>query len=107
MTATTCGLCGHSPACGSAEGLDELVQRVPLCHADDHSCYHRWTVYKERPEGDGPVSRKTDAAAIRERVLSDPDVQRGVEDYVERCERGEVRQISRDEALRRIREDGA
>ena len=21
----------------------------PLCHVDDHSCYHRWTVYGERP----------------------------------------------------------
>lgn len=56
---------------------------------------------------DRTPAAKVDAAAIRERVLADPDVQRGVEDYMERCERGEVRQISRDEALRRIREDGA
>jgi hypothetical protein len=42
-----CGLCGHTMTqerCGyaSADG-------VRLCHTDDHSCYHRWTVYGERP----------------------------------------------------------
>lgn len=42
-----CGLCGHEMTlerCGSAAEND-----TPLCHADDHDCYHRWTVYKERP----------------------------------------------------------
>lgn len=41
---TKCPLCGHEPACGyaSADGCR-------LCHADDHSCYHRWTVYNDRP----------------------------------------------------------
>ncbi len=43
-----CGLCGHQPACGSASVWNNDRQ-VFLCHADDHSCYHRWTVYKERP----------------------------------------------------------
>lgn len=44
-----CALCGHvvgpRTACGygSADG-------VLLCHADSHSCYRRWTVYRERPE---------------------------------------------------------
>lgn len=40
---TKCGYCGHDPACGFAED-----RGVRLCHTDDHSCYHRWTVYGER-----------------------------------------------------------
>lgn len=43
-----CGLCGHEPACGSAS-VTQGVQEVWLCHADDHSCYHQWTVYDARP----------------------------------------------------------
>jgi hypothetical protein len=43
-----CGLCGHVrnlARCGHAN-----ADNVYLCHADDHSCYHRWTVYGERPQ---------------------------------------------------------
>lgn len=41
-----CVLCGHDPACGvSAVGPDQYT-----CHTDDHSCYHRWTVYGARPD---------------------------------------------------------
>ena len=50
----TCGLCGHKivfERCGSAE-----ADGVPLCHADDHSCYQRWTLYGERPGELGGVS---------------------------------------------------
>jgi len=46
-TVRICGLCGHHmtiETCGSAS-----ADGYYLCHADDHSCYHRWTVYKERP----------------------------------------------------------
>lgn len=75
-----CALCGHMPACGFAEVVDDrdarrerirafmqgfgsildlsgrvLMRRPPvkyvrLCHSDDHSCYHQWTVYKKRPQ---------------------------------------------------------
>jgi hypothetical protein len=46
-----CALCGHVmalPRCGSA-GAHENGHVVHLCHTDDHDCYHRWTVYRERP----------------------------------------------------------
>lgn len=45
--ARICGLCGHvmtMTSCGSAQ-----ANGVPLCHTDDHDCYHRWTVYGARP----------------------------------------------------------
>lgn len=49
--AKRCFLCGHEPSCGSAAVYDMYADRkLFLCHADDHSCYHRWTVYGERPE---------------------------------------------------------
>lgn len=42
-----CALCEHDPACGSASvQRDEEI--VYLCHEDDHSCYHEWTVYGRR-----------------------------------------------------------
>ncbi len=44
----SCGLCDHDPACGSASAT-RGEQQVDLCHEDDHSCYHRWTVYGDRP----------------------------------------------------------
>lgn len=49
---------------------------------------------------------RVDAAAIRERVLNDPDVKRGIQDYLDRYERhhGNVPTISRDEALRRLKD---
>ena len=43
----TCPLCGHKivfERCGSA-----TADGVPLCHAADHDCYRRWTLYGERP----------------------------------------------------------
>lgn len=49
-----CGLCGHEitegldPKCGAA-GVWRGKTWTRLCHADDHSCYHRWTVYGDRP----------------------------------------------------------
>ncbi len=39
-----CALCGHEPSCGFA-----MVNDLYLCHADDHSCYHAWTVWDVRP----------------------------------------------------------
>lgn len=48
----TCVLCGHRIALdrfGSA-GVGDASGMLPLCHADDHDCYHCWTVYRERPE---------------------------------------------------------
>lgn len=77
---STCVLCGHRPACGFAEVIDDrdnkrqlrqaflqgvgsildlsgrtlkdrpLVRYVRLCHADDHSCYNKWTFDGKRPE---------------------------------------------------------
>lgn len=51
-----CGLCGHVmlriETCGSALVWDG-DRRVPLCHTDDHDCYHRWTVYGDRPGAGG------------------------------------------------------
>lgn len=50
-----CGLCGHDmefDTCGYAGTWQMTVtgeQQVYLCHADDHDCYHLWTVYGERP----------------------------------------------------------
>lgn len=49
---TVCALCGHTMSldrCGSA-GAHENGQTFDLCHADDHDCYRRWTVYSERSE---------------------------------------------------------
>lgn len=46
-----CALCGHVMTldrCGSA-GAHENGHVIYLCHTDDHDCYHRWTVYRERP----------------------------------------------------------
>ena len=45
-----CGLCGHDPACGYASVSREDGVQVRLCHNDNHSCYHLWTVYGRRPE---------------------------------------------------------
>lgn len=39
-----CHLCDHDPACGHARNADG----GRLCHTDDHSCYHQWTVYGRR-----------------------------------------------------------
>ena len=43
-----CGLCGHDPSCGYAVVSDARGDTF-LCHADDHSCYHAWTVWDTRP----------------------------------------------------------
>lgn len=42
-----CGLCGEW-ATGYAMSSDDNG-RVRLCHDDERSCYHRWTVYEDRP----------------------------------------------------------
>ena len=47
-----CGLCSHHmtlEACGSGSYWSKETGQVDLCHADDHSCYHQWTVYGKRP----------------------------------------------------------
>lgn len=41
---SACELCGHEPACGNASAAGHR-----LCHTDDHSCYHAWTVWDARP----------------------------------------------------------
>jgi hypothetical protein len=48
MNSAVCGLCGHR-APEDHEYLGGEADGVPLCHQDDHSCYHRWTVYGMRP----------------------------------------------------------
>lgn len=48
-----CSLCGHVitfARCGGGEAIGADGVHHYLCHADDHSCYHRWTVYGDRPE---------------------------------------------------------
>ena len=87
-----CGLCGHAPACGFAES-----DGVRLCHADDHSCYHRWTVYGER--GSTPTVRcylcgnrvlRGDTELVRYRVPSAArgGTLQGVHRYVRMCKVG-------------------
>ena len=50
-----CALCGKNPAAGFATVTVLLADRdyevVRLCHdgPDPMTCYHRWTVYGERP----------------------------------------------------------
>lgn len=47
-----CALCDHVMTfdrCGFA-GATENGERVHLCHADDHDCYHAWTLYDTRPD---------------------------------------------------------
>lgn len=44
-----CELCGHRPACGYARVHLPDGASIRLCHKDSHSCYHRWTVYGDRP----------------------------------------------------------
>lgn len=49
----TCALCGHDTSvdvCGYGAAHDDDGNWVHLCHADDHSCYHRWTVCGDRPK---------------------------------------------------------
>lgn len=49
-----CSLCGHAPSCGMAsvwDGKGDEHVRHDLCHDDDHSCYHLWTVYRMRNIG--------------------------------------------------------
>jgi len=47
-----CALCGHEmtlATCGSAGVFYPDGEQLYLCHADDHDCYHAWTVYGARP----------------------------------------------------------
>jgi hypothetical protein len=56
-----CELCGHQMAfevCGYATVYVEEDRAAYLCHADDHDCYHRWTVYHERPSTEIKEDRK-------------------------------------------------
>jgi hypothetical protein len=46
-----CGLCGE-PAKGFA-----MANGIRLCHADERSCYRRWTVYGERPLATKPEGK--------------------------------------------------
>lgn len=41
-----CSLCGHTHSVMGTVWVDDEV--VLLCHEDDHSCYHAWTVYRMR-----------------------------------------------------------
>lgn len=50
-----CALCQHDMEehnCGYSTVTYATVveQELFLCHTDDHDCYHRWTIYQERPE---------------------------------------------------------
>lgn len=51
----TCALCGHRGFMGAS--VDENDLCMHLCHEDDHSCYHRWTVYGDRPNGEVDLCR--------------------------------------------------
>jgi len=58
VSATACILCPHDPACGYAS-ITHDNREDRLCHTDDHSCYHRWTVYGDRPAA--PVEEKEES----------------------------------------------
>ena len=47
LTEQACILCRHDPACGYAS-ITHDNREDRLCHEDDHSCYHLWTVYGMR-----------------------------------------------------------
>ena len=53
VEALYCGLCGHLVRKKGFTGVGPcgwaFDGTTPLCHADDHSCYQRWTLYGERP----------------------------------------------------------
>lgn len=69
-----CALCGHDPACGSASVTTQVgteVSEYRLCHDDGHSCYHRWTVYGQRPATDDVLTSEhinEILAELRERL---------------------------------------
>jgi hypothetical protein len=76
-----CGLCGQE-ALGYAQ-----ANGVRLCHAPERECYHRWTVYGERPAHhvdpalDAPVALsnlRTKASALRELLMAARDYDGGV-----------------------------
>ena len=46
-----CVLCGHDPSCGFASITHNGTESW-LCHEDDHSCYHAWTVWGVRDAED-------------------------------------------------------
>jgi hypothetical protein len=50
-----CVLCGNPPV-GMAE-----VPEGPLCHSADRDCYHRWTVWNERPDSEWRAKRPVGA----------------------------------------------
>lgn len=56
---TRCGLCGHLPSDHPDQIMGAVADIVPLCHTDDHSCYERWTVHRERPSGPRGVGYST------------------------------------------------
>jgi len=63
-TSRICELCGHDMSatpgnvskCGYA-AVANLGETIYLCHADDHSCYQRWTVFGERSGADSGEGR--------------------------------------------------
>ena len=64
-----CALCSHVitlDTCGHAS----VDPNTHLCHADSHSCYHRWTVSKERPTGQELTTGELDVEALREQLFS-------------------------------------
>lgn len=52
----TCALCGK-PALGYGRGPGG----EPLCHSVRRDCYHRWTVWGERPDGLRDLRRRIEA----------------------------------------------
>jgi hypothetical protein len=67
MDVRTCGLCSHT-APGDHSILGAQADGVDLCHSDDHSCYHRWTVMGARPDAQFPNPDAAEAY-IYEHVL--------------------------------------
>lgn len=71
-----CGLCGRRPVGYGAvqEGNDYIV----LCHDAERDCYHRWTVYGERPgrpraEAPVGVERRPPPALLGEHAVVEID----------------------------------
>jgi hypothetical protein len=59
--------------------VDEGGVTVRLCHSDDHSCYHRWTVYGARPHTTMTGQRRT-TTTFSGRLASDTKSERDATD---------------------------
>jgi hypothetical protein len=58
LSGERCAMCGHSASDHREGWMGGEADDQPLCHVDDHSCYHRWTVYGARPTVSVPPVRR-------------------------------------------------